>query len=70
MPIDTETMNYVRPTDEENLNETTDEKLSLISRVPGLSTEFDPEEAELAGAFKEDALSEKDAEKAVFDVEV
>ena len=29
--------------------------------TPGYQAEFDPEEAELAGAFHEDALSEADA---------
>lgn len=36
------------------------EKLS-DSLTPGYQAEFDPEEAENAGAFPEDALSEKDA---------
>ena len=31
------------------------------SLIPGLQIEFDPEEAERAGAFVEDALSEQDA---------
>ena len=31
------------------------------SLIPGLQVEFDPEEAERAGAFIEDALSEQDA---------
>lgn len=67
----TDTMNstYTRPTDEENLNETTNEKLTLMSRVPGLPVEFDPEEAELAGAFVEDALSAEEAEEAGMDGE-
>lgn len=62
-----ESSKYIRPTDTENLNETTDEKLALISRVPGMVMEFDPEEAELAGAFREDAMSEEDALEAMFD---
>jgi hypothetical protein len=36
------------------------EKL-LDSMTPGFQAEFDPEEAELAGAFIEDALSEEEA---------
>ena len=36
------------------------EKLS-DAMVPGAIVEFDPEEAEMAGAFVEDALSESDA---------
>ena len=31
------------------------------AEVPGFSAEFDPPEAELAGAFVEDALTEADA---------
>jgi hypothetical protein len=36
------------------------EKLSDVM-TPGFEAEFDPEEAERAGAFDEDALSEADA---------
>lgn len=31
------------------------------AQTPGFQAEFDPEEAELLGAFREDALSETDA---------
>lgn len=31
------------------------------AQTPGFEVEFDPEEAEMAGAFTEDALSEEDA---------
>ena len=31
------------------------------AQTPGFQAEFDPDEAELLGAFKEDALSETDA---------
>ncbi|AMD93383.1 hypothetical protein [Desulfomicrobium orale] len=58
---------YVRPTDEENLSESTNEKLAAISENPGLIVEFDPEQAELAGAFREDAMSEEDALDAMYD---
>jgi hypothetical protein len=37
------------------------EKLSDAETSPGFEVEFDPEEAEQAGAFEEDALSEIDA---------
>lgn len=57
---------YVRPTDEENLSESTNEKLTAISENPGLIVEFDPEQAELAGAFEEDALNEEDALEAMY----
>jgi hypothetical protein len=36
-------------------------KLADAWEVPGFEAEFDPEEAELAGAFVEDALSYEDA---------
>ncbi len=37
------------------------EKLSDAENTPGFAAEFDPEEADRAGAFEEDALSETDA---------
>lgn len=61
--------NYQRPTDRELLEQTTNEKLAAISEVPGFDVEFDPEEAELAGAFQETALSEEDALDAIYDVD-
>ena len=36
--------------------------------TPGYETEFDPEEAEAAGAFVEDALSEEDAAESNVDL--
>jgi hypothetical protein len=36
--------------------------------TPGYQAEFDPEEAELAGAFIEDALSEQDAMESSVDL--
>ncbi len=61
--------NYQRPTDRELLEQTTNEKLAAISEVPGFDVEFDPEEAELAGAFQETALSEEDALDAIYDAD-
>jgi hypothetical protein len=37
------------------------EKLSDAETTPGFEAEFDPEEADKAGAFEEDAISEQDA---------
>lgn len=37
------------------------DKLSDAESTPGLKVEFDPDEAEKAGAFEEDAVSEDDA---------
>ncbi|WP_347990331.1 conjugal transfer protein TraD [Methylomonas sp. AM2-LC] len=45
------------------------EKL-LDAQTPGFEVEFDPAEAEQAGAFEEDALSEADAKESVIDLEI
>lgn len=37
------------------------EKLSDAETTPGFEAEFDPDEADKAGAFAEDAISEQDA---------
>ena len=37
------------------------DKLSAAENLQGFAVEFDPEEAELAGVFEEDALNEEDA---------
>jgi hypothetical protein len=37
------------------------EKLSDAETTPGFEAEFGPEEADKAGAFEEDAISEQDA---------
>lgn len=37
--------------------------------VPGFAAEFDPDEAQRAGAFLEDALSEADAVESATDLE-
>lgn len=44
------------------------EKL-LDALVPGFAAEFDPDEAQRAGAFAEDALSEADAADSAIDLE-
>ena len=36
--------------------------------IPGYCVEFDPDEAEQAGAFQEDALSEQDAAESCLDL--
>ena len=53
-PIDAETNN---PDIQEQVIQ---EKL-LDAEIPGFQAEFDPIEAQMLGAFKEDALSEQDA---------
>ncbi|HMY91380.1 MAG TPA: conjugal transfer protein TraD [Nitrosomonas sp.] len=52
-PIDAETNNP-------DIAEIIQEKL-LDAEIPGFQAEFDPLEAQMLGAFKEDALSEQDA---------
>ena len=39
----------------------------IDAQTPGFRAEFDPEEAALVGAFREDALSEHDASESVID---
>lgn len=39
----------------------------IDAQTPGFRPEFDPEEAALVGAFREDALSEIDASESVID---
>ena len=55
------------PTEQEKLAAVVDEKLSDMD-TPGFEVEFDPEEAEYAGAFLEDALSEEDAKESATDL--
>ncbi len=40
----------------------------LDAQIPGFQAEFDPHEAEMLGAFAEDALTEKDAQESVIDI--
>jgi hypothetical protein len=40
------------------------------AETPGFVAEFDPDEAERAGAFNEDALSEADALDAMFELPI
>ena len=58
---------YTRPDEATTLRESVEAKCALLS-VPGLAVEFDPEEAELCGAFRENALSEEEAADASQDV--
>lgn len=49
-----------------NIKEVVAEKLT-DAMTPGFMVEFDPDEAEFAGAFVEDALSEEDALESAYD---
>lgn len=51
---------------EDNLNDVISEKLADLM-VPGFITEVTPIEADIMGAFSEDALSEIDAQEAAYD---
>lgn len=58
-PRDTETDHF----DQEILHQ----KL-LDAQIPGFKAQFEPLEAEILGAFTEDALTEKDALESVIDI--
>ena len=45
---------------ETNASAIVQEKLRAAENSPRFAVEFDPEEAELAGVFEEDALNEED----------
>lgn len=46
--------------DQEKRRQVIDHKL-IDAQTPGFQAEFDPDEAEMLGAFREDALNETDA---------
>ncbi|SOD22292.1 conjugal transfer protein TraD [Nitrosomonas ureae] len=58
-PIDTETNNH-------DIQDVITDKL-LDAEIPGFQAEFDPIEAQILGAFKEEALSEEDALESTID---
>lgn len=60
-------LNYVRPDDATILRELVEEKCNLLSEVPGVEVEFSPDEADMAGAFQEDALADEDSRDACYD---
>jgi len=49
-----------------DLNEVIDEKLEDLT-IPGFIAEVTPLEAEIMGAFYEDAISEEEAQEAAYD---
>ncbi len=51
---------------ETHLNELISEKLKDLM-IPGFITEVTPIEADIMGAFAEEALSEDDAQEAIYD---
>lgn len=52
--------------DSKDLRETVETKLR-DAMTPGFVSEFDPDEAEFAGAFVEDSMPEEDAFESAFD---
>lgn len=44
------------------------QKKLLDAQIPGFKAQFEPQEAEMLGAFIEDALNEKDALESVIDI--
>ncbi len=54
-------------TDNPEMQETIQEKL-LDAQVPGFKAQFEPQEAEMLGAFTEDAINEKDALDSAIDL--
>lgn len=65
--MDDQLNNYVRPDDATTLREIVEEKCNLLSEVPGVEVEFSPDEADMAGAFREEALTDEDASEAAYD---
>ena len=59
--------NDMIPSDAANAAAALRDKLTDIL-TPGYAAEFDPDEAEQAGAFQEDALSEQDAAESCLDL--
>jgi len=53
--------------DTETDKETLREKL-LDAQVPGFKAQFEPQDAEMLGAFTEDAINEKDALDSAIDL--
>lgn len=47
--------------------EAVDEKIVIVQNTPGLSITFNPDEADEAGAFQEDAISSEEADDAALD---
>jgi hypothetical protein len=66
--ISTEVKNDEKDDEEVSAAAALREKL-IDALIPGFQAEFDPEEAEKAGAFVEDALSELDAAESSLDLD-
>lgn len=64
---DTIALNHATPDDAASAAAALREKLTDIL-TPGYEAEFDPDEAEQAGAFGEDALSQQDAAESCLDL--
>lgn len=67
MDTDAIQIDYVRPDDATLLEEVVEEKCAQLSEAPGLEVEFCPDEADMAGAFEESALSVGEAWEGRYD---
>jgi hypothetical protein len=59
--MNTEDISDSNPLDKGDSQDTAIREKLADALIPGFQAEFDPDEAELVGAFQEDALSEQDA---------
>ena len=57
-----------RDTESDHFDIETPQKKLLDAKIPGFKAQFEPQEAEMLGAFTEDALNEKDALESVIDI--
>ena len=60
----------IRPFDNEEISDEALREKLIDALTPGYAVEFDPEEAEKAGAFVEDALNEHDAIESSIDLNI
>lgn len=65
--MNTKDISHNNPLDEGSSQDTALLEKLADALIPGFQAEFDPDEAEQAGAFQEDALSEQDAFDSVAD---
>ena len=65
--MNTKDISHNNPLDEGSSQDTALLEKLADALIPGFQAEFDPDEAEQAGAFQEDALSEQDALDSVAD---
>jgi hypothetical protein len=57
-----------RDTETDDLDKEILQQKLLDAQIPGFKAQFEPHEAEMLGAFTEDALNEHDALESVIDI--